>query len=407
MSIRHSSLAVAALVFAIAEARAERPELIWSARVNGAVYAVAFSPDDSLLATGAGLLRFPDLRLWDAQSGQVVGPLAGPSNPTYSLSFSTDGQYLAAGGVDAFAYLFRVSNREQILKLGGSAAEVRAVAISPDGRFLAASGVWYPGPAYLRLFSLPDGGYVRNFPGHGAGVMAVAFSPDSEVLASGSIDKTVKLWRISDGEFVRTLQGHTYPVRAVAYAPDGQTIASAGGDDKTVRLWRATDGELLRVLLGHSRTVHAVAFSPDGEIVATVAGEFEATIKLWRVADGELLKTFDEETGTGVLSVAFSHDGKLLAYGRLDGVVDVARNPYAPVGECGPDAILTAKCKGGGSKVTGSLKKATPDTPVTFTIDGERPVEATTSRKGKAKVKYTGQAPGAHTVRACELEAGC
>jgi len=74
---------------------------------------------------------------------------------------------------------------------------------------------------------------------------------------------------------------------------------------------------------------------------------------------------------------------------------------------CGPEAVLTAKCKGGGTKVTGSLKKATPDTPVTFTLDGENPVEATTNRKGKAKVKYTGQAPGAHTVGVCALEEGC
>jgi len=76
-------------------------------------------------------------------------------------------------------------------------------------------------------------------------------------------------------------------------------------------------------------------------------------------------------------------------------------------GGCGDRARLTAKCKNGGATVLGTLKKATPDTPVTFTLDGREPVERTTNNKGKAKAKYTRQAPGSHTVRACALEADC
>ncbi len=55
------------------------------------------------------------------------------------------------------------------------------------------------------------------------------------------------------------------------------------------------------------------------------------TIKLWRVSDGALVQTYDEETGTGVLSVQFSPNGQLFGYGRADATVVVARNPFARV----------------------------------------------------------------------------
>jgi hypothetical protein len=58
------------------------------------------------------------------------------------------------------------------------------------------------------------------------------------------------------------------------------------------------------------------------------SGSYDNTIKLWRVSDGALLRTYDRETGTGVLSVQFSRNGQYLAYGRDDATVVLARVPY-------------------------------------------------------------------------------
>jgi hypothetical protein len=44
-----------------------------------------------------------------------------------------------------------------------------------------------------------------------------------------------------------------------------------------------------------------------------------------------LLKTYDEETRGGVLSITYSPDGRLIAWGRGDATLVVARNPF-PVG---------------------------------------------------------------------------
>jgi len=76
-------------------------------------------------------------------------------------------------------------------------------------------------------------------------------------------------------------------------------------------------------------------------------------------------------------------------------------------GGCGENATLSVKCPKDGKKVKAKLKKADPNTEVVFALDGDQKIPATTNRRGKAKVKWTGQEPGSHTVTVCDLEEDC
>jgi WD40 repeat protein len=145
----------------------------------------------------------------------------------------------------------------------------------------------------------PDIVWIRG--GHALVVTSVVFSPDGRLLASGSLDHTIKLWRVSDGSLVRTITGHTDWVWSVSFSPDGRLLASGGA-----RSYPNYIGE----------------------------------IKLWRVADGALLQTYDQETGTGVLSIQFSPNGQLFGYGRGDAIVVVARNPFWQRGDVNGDGCV-------------------------------------------------------------------
>ncbi len=74
---------------------------------------------------------------------------------------------------------------------------------------------------------------------------------------------------------------------------------------------------------------------------------------------------------------------------------------------CGDKAKVKAVCKTGGAKVKGKVKKANPNTPVTFTLDGGQERKGSTNNRGKAKVTWKGQNPGQHTVAVCGKQDRC
>ncbi|GET38105.1 AAA-like domain-containing protein [Microseira wollei] len=73
-------------------------------------------------------------------------------------------------------------------------------------------------------------------------------------------------------------------------------------------------------LLGHQGGVLGVAFSPDGKIIATSSND--RTVKLWK-RDGTLLKSLTHNAT--VYRVKFSPDGSLIASANLDGTVKLWR----------------------------------------------------------------------------------
>src|SRR6185369_9269663 len=70
---------------------------------TGDIYAVAFHPDGTRLATAA---RDGAVWLWDVARGEEVARLAGHKSFVWSLAFSPDGATLASGSGDATVRLW-------------------------------------------------------------------------------------------------------------------------------------------------------------------------------------------------------------------------------------------------------------------------------------------------------------
>ena len=278
---------------------------------------------------GGSTLYYGSTRLWDALTRQHRSTLTGHGAFVYAVAFSPDGTILARAGesrslvVDCRGLtvttyrtrythslqLWDTNTGEHLADLEGHSGNVSSVAFSRDGNLLA-SGSW---DDTIRLWNPSTGGHLATFTGHGGDVNAVAFSPDGETLASGSDDDTIRLWD-SDGRVRATLSEHEDNVTSVVFSPDGSTLAS-GSVDGTIRLWNPITGDSLAVLEGHTDRVSSVAFSVDGGTLAS--GSWDDTIRLWDSTTGEPLVTFSGHRGD-VNAVAFSPDGVTLASGSND-----------------------------------------------------------------------------------------
>ncbi|MBE9116323.1 AAA family ATPase [Lusitaniella coriacea LEGE 07157] len=271
-------------------------------QVFDSIYAVAFSPDGRLLATGHG---DGEVRWWQVASGQLLFGIKGHRSSVWTIAFSPDGRTLASGGYDRTVKLWDIQTGRVRQTLVGYQDWIRAIAFSPDGSRLASCGK----RGEIVLYDSVSGAERQVLQGHTAPPTAIAFHPQGTLLASGSEDRTIRLWNARSGECQHILSDRADSISAIAFSSDGTLLASC--DSKGIELWNPQTGDRLQRWEDGLTLILAISFSPDSRYLGVSDG---CVLKLLDIETGIFTKTLGS-SARQIWSVAFSPNGNHLSAG--------------------------------------------------------------------------------------------
>ncbi|HKB06519.1 MAG TPA: WD40 repeat domain-containing protein, partial [Gemmataceae bacterium] len=285
------------------------------------VTALAYHPGGKLLVAG----RHGDVAVIDPANGEVAAHIGGQTARVTAVAFSRDGKRLAvasgepakSGVVRLYAVEEKGAKFEPKGELTGPKDVQYTLDFAPDNKTLAVAGY----DRVIRLWDTDTLKVIRELKDHSDTVYGVVFSPDGKLLASASADRAVKVWDPASGKRLYTLGDPTDWVYALGWHPDGKRLAAAGVD-KSIRVWEATPeaGRLVNAVFAHTQPVTRLAYSKDGKFLYSISEG--PNLKKWDTARMVEAFVYPPQKET-MLSLAVRPDGKQVAVGRFDGVLQL------------------------------------------------------------------------------------
>jgi len=202
-----------------------------------------------------------------------------------ALAFSPDNQLIAAGsgitGLRGNAIVYSVTTGRPKSFLKGQQKDViTALAFSPDNQTLATASY----DSTIQLWSTQSGKPLRKLSGHNGAVHSISWAPNSQTLASASADQSIKIWNTQTGQLLDTRSQPTAEQYTVSITSDGKHFLATGAD-KQIRLWKLLSlnkpriNPLLQVRFAHESEILHHELSKDGTTLTTQAAD--GTSKTW------------------------------------------------------------------------------------------------------------------------------
>jgi len=276
----------------------------------------AFSPDGNLIVT-AGYDNMA--RVWDSETGHLLGALKGHTGTVWTAVFSADGKKIVTASQDGTAIVWDANHRTMLRRLIGHTDSVRSAAFSPDSARIVTSSL----DGTSRVWDANSGRSSLTLPELGERVASAAFSPDGRRILTRSFSATTcRVWDANTGVLLSTLVGHFGGISSARFSPNGDRVLTASFDH-TARVWAAIQGHPLATFTTKFLVANTSVFSPDGALILTADYDMSATADgdtsayVWNSGTGKIVATLPGDGGR-IIAAMFSPDGKLIVTAGYD-----------------------------------------------------------------------------------------
>lgn len=236
----------------------------WQGTLSDYVTAIAWSPVDRILAASSAL---GEVILWTPDT--LVALETGTQESVNSIAFSSDGQFLAAGGQDRQVKIWQLHTKQE-KKAAGTHTHEDIGSFSEHVPLLSPSLTLTPSPSKTWVEQL-------------------AWSPIANQLAF-SVGRSVQIWDADTGRIIATLNFEDSSVLGIQWRSDGQYLAVCG--HRGVKIWNAQNWEDDPYNLDIRAASIAIAWSPNNQYLAS--GNLDRTLMVlqWNNPDPWIMRGF-------------------------------------------------------------------------------------------------------------------
>jgi RNA polymerase sigma factor (sigma-70 family) len=282
-----------------------------------------FTPDGKALVTGGhdGMVR-----IWEPATGKEVRQFRAFARRSISCALHPDGKTLAAIDMSAEVRLIRLDTGLDRLALDGNRGGVYSVFLRPDGR----SALTADGDGLLRVWDLRNGAPLRDVARREHSLLPIL--PNGKAYLTSGNDKKLRICEMDSGKEIRDLEGWNGREDGFVLSPDGHMLAQVDAGGKQVHLIDPATGKTLHAFKEFNYPyVMGFSFSPDGRTL--YIWSLDRSVTVWDTNTGEKRRQFSCPVqpepeprrmipGTlpySTFTAKLSPDGKLLAFGLADG----------------------------------------------------------------------------------------
>ncbi len=291
---------------------------------------------------------------------KIVAELDQQDGALLALAWSPDSSRLATGSEDGTVIVWRTSDWTKESEMSFNNYGVWALAWSPDGDRLACSGV----SDHVAIYDPFTGHLLEELGVHSLWVLCLDWSPNGSALAAGDFNGNVTVWNTTDWTETAWVGDGVYSVFCVRWSPDGGMLAS-GGLDYVLRVWNATSWEQMMALTSDSTVrndINGALWLGSDRIVA--AGQ-DGFVRIWNLTTRTEVLRLHQGEGW-VKWMALSEDGQVLFFGgenknasawefRTGALLEVLQGPTDPVWSLAlsPDGRMLAMGSGSAGSDSG------------------------------------------------------